>query len=74
MTGVLIEMDRTGRVTNVFIIGGSEAEAEVAQRALARITKPGAWAWLRRLLRFRPLPGRYLTAGDRTPGAPRLSP
>jgi len=72
MTGALIEVDRTGRVTNAFIIGGSEAK--VAQQALARVTKPGAWSWLRRLLRFRPLPGRYLTVGDRTPGAPRLSP
>jgi len=75
MTGAFFEIDRKGRITNVFIVGGSESDAEVVQQALARVTRPGVWSWLWRLLRFRPLPsGGFLTDVDRATGAPRLSP
>jgi len=56
----------------VFIVGGTEADVETVQQALARVTRPGAWSWLWRLLRFRPLPsGGFLTDVDRATGAPR---
>ncbi len=44
MTGAFFEIDRRGRIINVFIVGGTEADVETVQQALARVTRPGAWA------------------------------
>jgi hypothetical protein len=72
MIGAFFEINRRGRITSVSIIGNTETDAEVVQQALARVTRPGAWSWLWRLLRFRPLPsGGFLTDVDRATGAPR---
>ncbi len=72
MIGAFFEINRRGRITSVSIIGNTETDAEVVQQALARVTRPGVWSWLWRLLRFRPLPsGGFLTDVDRATGAPR---
>ncbi|MDA8138602.1 MAG: hypothetical protein M0036_08100 [Desulfobacteraceae bacterium] len=49
-SGAFIAIDDCGYIREVFIMAGDDRQAIVVQGALARITQPQAWGWLRRLL------------------------
>lgn len=53
MVGALLEFDEeSGRVKQILLIADSDKEEELAAYALARITNPRVWYWLKRLVRI----------------------
>lgn len=48
--GALILVDDNGHITSVMVIAHDDQQQAIIAGALARISKPSAWSWLRRLL------------------------
>lgn len=53
MPATLIQINRHGRITRVYILADSDTEEAIVMDALARITRPSVWGWLFRLFRRR---------------------
>jgi hypothetical protein len=48
--GAFVVVDDRGFICEVLVAARDDQQAAVIQGALARITRPDAWAWLRRMI------------------------